>query len=129
MKQICNLELAIKLEELGFKQESLWYHYQQVGGIVCDTEVRGKWIIRPCSERGNGFGKFVSAFTVAELSEMLPWEAGKDYYYAIKDYYKRWVCLRMNIGTEKEEYIRRSYADTQADALAKLLIYLKEKEL
>src|SRR3990167_9142476 len=70
--QVVNLELSKKLKKLGVKQESLFDWYCQVGGIVCDTDVRVKWTIRPTSERNQGFGERCSAFTVAELGEILP---------------------------------------------------------
>lgn len=69
-KQVCSLELARKLKELGVKQESLFYW--------TNDSLRG-WELRrdgesfenspwsPCFEDGD-----LSAFTVAELGKMLP---------------------------------------------------------
>jgi len=73
----CDLEWAKKLKELGVKQESLWwwtagrknefsdytnkfYHLPQ---LLDKTEIE---------ERNKGGWNIVSAFTVAELGEMLP---------------------------------------------------------
>jgi hypothetical protein len=57
-KQVVSLDLAKRLKELGVKQESVWYWFR-------DRLILGR------GEGGN-MQTFTSAFTVAELGEMLP---------------------------------------------------------
>ena len=108
--QVCRLDLAKRLEELGVKQESLFY-----------------WEDR----RSNGLGLHLfwdggkndamyptfSAFTVAELGEMLPFNfaSQRNNYHGDRD----WVCFKS--GTEFNVF-----DGTEADARAKMLINLIE---
>lgn len=65
--QVCSLELAKRLKELGVKQESLFTYFNIDG--------EGKYHIYFCEclpEEGEYAGKPIAAFTVAELGEMLP---------------------------------------------------------
>ena len=75
--QVCSLELAKKLKSLNVKQESLfwwsdWYKegsysvgYQSLPQKIRKTEADGSFLDR-ITDR-------ISAFTCAELGEMLPW--------------------------------------------------------
>jgi hypothetical protein len=70
-KQVCNLELAKRLKKLGVKQESaFWWEQIKVAG---KNEWHKDWTLA-----FNSYSKpydathIVSAFTVAELGEMLP---------------------------------------------------------
>lgn len=107
-QQVCSLKSAKKLKELGVKQGSLfWFNLNNKIVIVF---------------KGQDTRKFYSAFTVAELGEMLP---------------KGCFSLK----TESEEfpyrceykqingYTSASGADTEAEARAKMLIYLLENKL
>jgi len=110
-QQVVSLELAQKLKELGVKQESFLYWTErwmphQKEPYVLDMNIHGKQY---------------SAFTVAELGEMLP--KG---------------CFTTK--TESDEFPWRceykggygviaSGADTEADARAKMLVYLLENNL
>ncbi len=113
-----SLELSKQLKEAGYKQEGLWDWYCQVGGIVCDTDVRGKWILRPASERHIGFGERLVAPTVAELGERLPKFVGS---YKNK---QDWTCR--NIKDLVPKFFR---ASTEADARASCWLYLKKENL
>jgi hypothetical protein len=65
--QVCSLELAQKLKELGVKQESLFSYIDWYGNKIWqlkNSTTRGKTIPSEMTE--------VSAYTVAELGEMLP---------------------------------------------------------
>ena len=112
--QVVSLELAKKMKELGFEQESLFYwiihryepidlYYFENGiNIPFDDEVSEKY----------------SAYTVAELGEMLPincasWRSDKTLY----------SCQRFDFGGCCGQEIT---ADTEADCRARLLIWLKE---
>lgn len=74
-KQVCSLALAKKLKELGVKQDSLfWWHpipkiLPDSGGTVVSN---GYDISYAETGRFFGSGAKISAFTVAELGEMLP---------------------------------------------------------
>lgn len=137
---VSNLELSERLEKLGVKQDSQWYwccgnlfhislddaydHYcmhhleDEITAPVVD------WI-------GNFKNQACSAFTVAELGEMLPqyikYEAN---YYILKttkgdeawavDYEYETKEQKLRVGMTKE---------TEADARASMLIYLLENKL
>jgi hypothetical protein len=79
--QVCSLDLAKRLKELGVKQESLVYWWDGYQGYGYDAEK--KWGPRPIErtevsfqapDRSLFWDKNSSAFTVAELGEILkPW--------------------------------------------------------
>lgn len=111
--QVCSLELAKKLKELGVKKESLFYHLEDTFG---DKTYRG--IVNEIGNNPKGGNTYYSAFTVAELGEMLP-----EYYLTMK------ALGKWHYGKQKAtaEFIDMDY--TEADARAKLLIYLLENKL
>ena len=116
-QQLVSLELSKKLKELGVKQESLYYHVDFQG---YDPEIiraeerqpRGRFDSRP-----NG----VSAYTVAELGEMIPGWIGHPI--ALPDRLGAgnafWWIVKGHGGGDRNE----------ANARAKMLIYLKENKL
>jgi hypothetical protein len=121
-QQVCSLELAQKLKTVGVKQESYFKYYK--GTLHNPTQAR--------MDDGVMYVEPVAAFTVAELGEMLPQKYVRE---------GRWlyslVCGK-NDRNKKTEWFTRyecdgSYeqrmADTEADARAKMLIYLLEKGL
>ena len=65
-KQVCDLSSARRLKELGCRQESLWIYTDS------DFEASGYRLKLRTSCRKDDFGDYYSAFTVAELGEMLP---------------------------------------------------------
>lgn len=121
-QQVCSLELAKKLKELGVKQESLfWWRHDDVDGWW-----PGHWEGLPGAEH-------CSAFTVAELGEMLPKEEN-----LVTMFFENGrcqICLQGNV--ENNDGIATRWgaagqsieADTEADARAKMLIYLIENKL
>lgn len=119
--QVCSLDLAKRLKELGVKQEShFWYNQSCVNGHapIWDKKVD----LYP-------YENHFSAFTVAELGEMLPltFESGSCVW---PEPNKQFVCSfeeDPERAREPEEFIE--YAPTEADACAKMLIYLLEKKL
>jgi hypothetical protein len=68
-----------------------------------------------------------SAFTVAELGEMLPDPTDESWYVAMKEGSK-WLCWENQRGfyEDKGQHV---WSDTEADARAKMLIYLLENGL
>ena len=120
-QQVTSLEISKRLKELGVKQESLfWWHHERLE----DTDEVDSW-----GENHLGvWQNVVSAFTVAELGEMLPEVIRKD----------EWLTCEKTIGGVWK--ISYSYfdgvnrdnfqtADTEADARGKMLIYLLENKL
>lgn len=122
-QQVVSLDLAKRLKELNVPQESLFYWNK---GIVCDSSF--KIIPEACS-----------AFTVAELGKMLPTkiipnpvlgDKQKTYYIGldffldqINDFYGVARVYRVSAGSIQFK------EQSEADARAKMLIYLLENNL
>lgn len=128
--QVCSLELSKKLKELGLKQESLFYWQYNL--------MKREFIIVPKSLtkveyeniKNTDYPVF-SAFNVAELGEMLPnWvnicRLGK-----ISGKNSGKYCCNYNfIGdVDDDKDSIETIADTEANARAKMLIYLLENKL
>ncbi len=120
-QQVVSLELAKKLKELGVKQESLFYWRPNDNGAGNFNDI----IVAANDEEGLFCGVYYSAFTVAELGEMLPDYAHSWRIPAWKDDTIKWQCDWKN----KPSGSKTCDADTEADARAKMLIYLKENNL
>jgi len=122
-KQVCSLELAQKMKELGFKQQSIFWWSRENLAHTFKLSSFARNIEKP----EDGFK--ISAYSVAELGEMLPedylvWKNGKDDWF-----YAKRTDRRTNENDEEEELWEiQSIGQelTQADAGAQLLIYLKE---
>lgn len=114
--QVSSREPSQRLKELGVKQESCFYHVEKQSG---------KWIILDSDFYNDpafftGYKKPVfSAFTVAELGEMLP---ASSQWFPVKQFDGKWSALNL-----KAEPI--AYENSEADARAKMLIYLIEQGL
>ena len=110
-QQVCSLELAKWLKELGVKQESTF--------SWCRGDDAATFGIGYSSVTAQAYVReFYSAFTVAELGEMLP----DRYLDEIKRLVDRWFF--------PEEYdVLGNMQFTEADARAKMLIYLLENKL
>lgn len=100
VQQVVSLELAHKMKELNVPQQSIF--------MWKDGEV----LFWGCGEPKD----FVSAFTIAELGEMLP-DWTRSYFTG-----ERWDC-------ESGGIVPHFTADTEVDARAKLLVYLLENKL
>lgn len=120
-KQVTSREPSKRLAELGVKRESYFFHWKANSGN------RGEaWEIstyRPSKDTGEG--ECYSAFTVAELGEMLPLQVMKfsNAFHCVKLRKGRWLA------TYNSHSMPRITADTEADARAKMLIYLIENGL
>ena len=113
--QVCSLELAMRLNELGVKQDSLFYHCINVKKFS-ENDIEAHLIaMRPAGE------EYYSAFTASELGEMLPlwWDSGKR---GDKDY----ICRVFKINVTETMH---TFGNSEADARAKMLIDLIENEL
>jgi len=124
--QVSSLELSKKLKELGINQESLFKWHGE----------KNNWEIKLSTETSSN----ISAFTVAELGEMLPEEIN----FPLKNGKARkwshsWGTRKcklhaqgMWVVTYSNYYARetyKKYAETEADARAKMLVYLIENKL
>ena len=145
-KQVCNLELSQKIKELGVKQESIFYHMENTAlpsdnKIMYFRETKSYQIRKDKAIISSGVIKYISAFTVAELGEMLPNTIRKNE----KDYFLNcyFSPLSSDGGTDFEvsyesgddktlAYISNEPNDmieSEANARAKMLIYLLENKL
>ena len=108
--QVCILKLSKKLNDLGVKQDSLFYHVIDGNDkMLLNHKSNVTWNGRKCLN--------YSAFTVAEL--------GRDYYFTKKTGSKTekdWECRN-----EYDSHI--TFEKTEANARAKMLLYLIKTRL
>ena len=129
--QVCSLELSKKLRELGVKQENLWYwcegnSYGADGiSMYCGTygiiskELLEKTIDECKKINSKRELKRYSAFTVAELGEMLPY---------VQFFWSDKPDGRYTIIYEPSNNYHTETDSIEANARAKMLIWLTEKE-
>ncbi|MCK5016595.1 MAG: hypothetical protein KAS32_05915 [Candidatus Peribacteraceae bacterium] len=121
--QVCSLELSQKLKELGVKQES---RYVWVDLADPRQSYGSMYKLKSSS---TGWNKPFSAFTVAELGEMLELYLHKSW----KNANDNWMCscLVDEKVDDENTYSKEIFeeAKTEADARAKMLIYLIENKL
>jgi len=138
-EQCVSLDLAKRLKELGLKQESLW-HWTPKAKIVAGGQIlhNGSYLVLAEQQPTYGSKAFYSAFTVAELGEMLPASLileGDGRYYEYEYEYRQ--CLKGDTGfrvwyenpKDGNDFHLVKEADTEADARAKMLCYLLENRL
>lgn len=125
-KQVVSLDLAKRMKELGAPQESLFWWVEG-----------SDWFV---AMQTGEYQNSVSAYTVAELGDMLPREVNvplkggrkrKDPHhitYAIwtKGYQGNYKC---GLNHRSAIFYHNEYAYTEADARAKMWCYLKENNL
>ena len=128
-KQVCSLELAKKLKELGVKQKSLfyWCEYKDEFAIPITT--------KPSVIYGERKWKkefLISAFTVAELGEMLPSKIlveGEKFTLLIEKWHEkqRW---HINYEVRDDKLLTELFwYKTEAEGRAWILIYLIVNDL
>lgn len=131
-KQFTSLKLSKKLKKLGVKQESLFKWHR--------AATDGRWIITLSDELDEGWEaeELISAFTPAELGEKLP----KDLYIPYKGksgkkrkypqhphcFFSTMGCQVNYTGGNSREFLTQT-GSTEANARAKMLIYLRENNL
>lgn len=146
-KQVCSLELAKRLKELGVKQNTLasWAkdfdfpNVEKGWRLWIDGEICGPGYDASCFDASHERKhhpeiEIYSAFNVAELGELLP-----DGIPTKCHHFYNWSVRRQSWGERLWEIgyrascnggcLRIETADTEADARAKMLIYLLENKL
>lgn len=115
--QVVSLELAKKLKELGVKQDSLFY-WERENEFALEKD--DEWCLSYKSEMiyCEPEDRCISAFTVAELFELLPVETNLE-----KQIKNQWFSKYYQIGSDSIG------GDTPANCLANMLIYLLENNL
>lgn len=120
--QVVSLELSKRLKELGVKQESAFY-FETITNDEGDRAVTnlrfGKFYDDAANKK---HVSYISAFTVAELGELLPINF-RSYRWAGHPDGEAWFCNDDSIVGVSE----RVTECTEADIRAKMLIYLIEK--
>jgi hypothetical protein len=130
-KQVCNLELAKRLKELGVPQFGTLFAWADTAIEIGED---GKWKFEPrvCQNTFQADIEFTAAFTVAELGEMLPNHTlsrpmGHEDVDVNEDY-EPFMCKQYVAGNHAK-YKQIFFAPTEADARAKMLICLVEHNL
>jgi len=133
-QQVCSLELSKKLKELKVKQESLYYWWQIIDTKIFETvgnpfisDKRGIYSTDKKSDKYIKENYRYPAYTVAELGEMLP--NGLDYMVTTTKVIDKWMCLCEHIEGALRRKTNREFSTTEANARAKMLIYLLENNL
>lgn len=121
--QVANLELSFRVHELGVNIESLFYW------TPSDFKADG-WDIQSLETRKNYprliSGESVSAFTVAELGEMLPkWYAS----YRVNEDSPISFKTGMFWRCEGGDPFHKEAGKSEADSRAKMIIYLIENKI
>lgn len=116
--QVCSLKLGIILHKLHVTAPSIFY-YEWTGGTKLESWKDNKPDF--CEDN-------IAAYSVAELGGMLPMEdceSGKSAVGTVAYTKGKWACIHVldDFKTSK------TYANTEADARAKMLIYLIENKL
>lgn len=127
--QVCSLDLAKRLKELGVKQESYFMWCVDDSEDFLCHELRQTPSVMSQRNRHNNY----CAFTVAELGEMLPWYV-EDYFWLEitrgSSTQNIWnISYRKVRGNKNHNIIGDIDADTEADARGKMLVYLLENSL
>jgi len=119
-KEVPSLELCRKLKDLGFPQE-----FPGIYWIVCHDEDGDKVQLLLERERDKKFWKMLKSYrevlkapTCRELGERLPHDV--DHF---KDFKEGWLC---EFGDKEKGIVQSYWEDTEANARAKMLIFLVE---
>lgn len=119
--QITSLELSKKLKEFGTPQNSLFYWVISSTTNYHLSYTEGDKDLLP-QDRND----FYSAFTVAELGNLLPEYVKGCWLRIVKNIEKQWgVCYYKNNEIE----FAFTWFDSLSEAMGKMLIYLLENKL
>jgi hypothetical protein len=119
--QVCSLELARKLKDLGVKQTSFFVWVELYQGPYFGFAPFHRLAM---SGENLDVEKLWSAPTVADLGEILPWQVGGK-----RLNFDKWQNTHRITYYLAGEHNYEQTADTEADARAKMLIYLLENDL
>jgi len=126
-KQACSLELAKKLDKLDIDRDGYagfyWCEWASNEPTLEFVKGRNDFVFHTggCLER-------YIAFTSSELGEMIPGNFSGCYTKMQKGFMgNRWYCTLETM--DKHEFKKQFEAKTEADARAKMLIYLIENDL
>jgi hypothetical protein len=125
-KQVCNLALAKRLKELGVKQESLFYWVKEVA--TKGENYHAVYLYGVSDTKRRFINIQCSAFTVAELGEMLlqiNWQHYEPY--LNKEGWQWFFQVKWGRSNAWHKKYHGEPANTEADARAKMLIYLVEQ--
>jgi hypothetical protein len=133
-QQVTSLELSKKLKELGIKQDAFWSWYDSTDYDDTPRLNRTDENCPTCCLPQQTWEAKYSAFTVAELGEMLPGdfqhkireETYTAYLHFDKDCNDEW---NLWVGINRISQFGDFTSTKEADARAKLLIYLLENKL
>lgn len=120
--QVCSLESAKRLKELGVEQESHFYW------CLCNHYSYPH--VQDASNLNKRFGpdnwrdKYPSAFTVGEMGEMLPWDI-----IISRNIQNQWHITWQANGYSDDDVYSVTSQKSEADCRAIMLIYLIEKGL
>ena len=146
-EQVCNLELAKKLKELGVEQDSLWgwskLEFKPAEkGVIASYDKSINWnvyLYRPeaITIKFQKLPESYSAFTVAELGEMLPnyikLDIGIPYLFEYREGEKPFRYYKIEYSNFEKPTTTKPFCReqnlTEANARAKMLIYLLENGL
>ena len=117
-KQVTSLEPSKELKKLGVKQDSLWYW------TWAEWNEKTEWVLIPWDRAIKLNKETYSAFTVAELGEMLPVEIKS---YKFKGKFAPNIGNTMYCCIGQDALIK--IEDTEVDARVKMVIYLIENKL
>lgn len=125
-QQVCSLESAKKLKELGFRQDSLFYWVNWLDdNSICIEENKDITILRNNFKKPAGF--IISAYTASELGELLPTDKynfqTSKHMHKDDSKYNKWFIADYGLTIKFE-----SIADTESEVRALLLIYLSTLE-
>jgi hypothetical protein len=128
--QLTSLELSKRLKELGVGQESLFY-WQQGYKEMKGTEIASYFEITQTKTESKKGMRCFSAFTVAELGELLPMMIGEGYLEMSHDSYGWLIVYRTEEAHDDPKDVVPIQRDlkSEADARAKMLVYLLENDL
>lgn len=134
--QVCSLELSQKLNKLGVKQESLFYYFEDKVDAHAHHALKNRLYLSS-EEENPPDQKYASAFTTAELGELLPPTIIDDedgetlYLYIYPDYTKQtwFVAYRREYHNYEWETVFVQAGNSLVGAMAKMIIYLIENNL
>lgn len=138
--QVCTISQSKLLKELGILQESQCYHYQEQTPRNPNLHEYGfsqenmPWYLTTTGKKSILSGSRVmyeySAFSVAELGEMLPdlFSTNRQYELVCVKEDDCWLVMYV-AGNDLLNVLHKKAAKKEADAKADMLIYLLEKRL